>query len=75
LDQNAGGEKEEELYNTRLNIEQVNVGEINNCVVTVRESLATTAGVAGSIDNINDAAGNNAAEPVCLSNRLQDIGN
>ena len=78
LKQNRGNEKQELDHTIPvLNVDQVNVGNITNCIVTGTESLAVIADVSGSTDNVivNTAAESNAMESVCLPNRLQDIGN
>ena len=60
-----------------MNVDQVNVGKVINCIVTGTESLAVIAAVSGSTDNVivNTAAESKAMESLCLPNRLQDIGN
>ena len=78
LKQNRGNEKQE-LDHTILvlNVDQVNVDKVINCIVTGTECLAVIADVTGSTDNViaNTAAESNAMEQVCLPNRLQDSDN
>ena len=75
LEQNRDNEKQQFAYTILvLNVDQVNIDMIINCIVTGKETLIVIADVSGSTNNVilNTAAESNAAEPVCLPNRLKD---